>query len=119
MLELERVGGLSGARIEVGVVDRQRIVGERNAGDVGVEQRQLLGRECRQPDVVRARAYRAGMTRILGSGISGSAFAGDDTTPSAAAIDPDARRRQVHPDALGGLALARRTSAFGIGGTIA
>ena len=69
LLELERIVRRTGLRLEIGVVDRQRIVGERNARDVGVDQRQFLGRQRRQPDVMRAGAGRAGKTRIFGAGM--------------------------------------------------
>ena len=60
LLELERIGRLTGAHVEIGFIDRQRIVGERNAGDVDVEQRQFFDRQCRELDIVRAGAGRAG-----------------------------------------------------------
>ena len=44
----------------VAVVDRQRVVLQRNAGDVGASQRQLLGGKRRKPRVVRAGADRSG-----------------------------------------------------------
>ena len=72
LLELERVGRRAGLGFEIAVVERQRIVGERNAGDVGVGQRQLLGRQRGKPRVVRAGADRAGEDEDFGSGIGGS-----------------------------------------------
>src|SRR4029079_13185658 len=59
LLELECVGGLSGARIDIRVVNGQRIVGKGNAGDFDIEKRELFYRQCRQPDVVGAGTYRA------------------------------------------------------------
>src|SRR5262249_2831359 len=46
LFELERVGGLTTARVEIGFIDRQRVVRERDTGDIDVEQRQLF---CCQP----------------------------------------------------------------------
>ena len=52
---------------QVGVVERQRIVGERDAGDVGFRQRQLLGRDRGQAGVVGAVRSEPGITRIFGA----------------------------------------------------
>src|SRR5689334_21063067 len=44
---------------EVGVIDRQRIVGERDAGDVGIRERKLLGGERGKLNIERAGTQRA------------------------------------------------------------
>ena len=59
-LELDRVVGRAGVGKHIGIEKRQRIVGERNAGDLGFGKRQLLGHQSRKPSIVRAGAQRAG-----------------------------------------------------------
>src|SRR5205085_7850602 len=59
LLELQRVERRPRLGGEVGVVDRQRIVGKRDARDLGCRQQQFLGRQRRQPAIVRAAAQRA------------------------------------------------------------
>ena len=52
LLELERICRLPSARIDVRVVNRQRIVGKRDAGDFNIEQREFFCRQCCKPDIV-------------------------------------------------------------------
>jgi hypothetical protein len=52
VFQLGCVDRLAGARIGIGVIDRQGIVGERNAGHVDVEQGQLFCRQGSQPHIV-------------------------------------------------------------------
>ena len=58
-LQFDRRLGLPVSRVDIGVVDRQRIIGERNAGDIHVEQRQFLGRQRRQARIMRTDAGRS------------------------------------------------------------
>ena len=72
LLELERIGRRTGIGFEIAFVDRQRIIGERNAGHVGVDQRQLFRRQRRQPTLCEPVRVEPGKTRIFGVAIGGS-----------------------------------------------
>jgi hypothetical protein len=58
--ELEGAVGDAGAGLVVAVIERKRIVGERDEGDLGILDRQFLGRERRELGGQRARADRPG-----------------------------------------------------------
>jgi hypothetical protein len=58
-LELEGVLRRARLRFGVAVIDRRRKVGERNAGNIDIEERQLLGRQCRQLRIEGSGADRA------------------------------------------------------------
>jgi len=57
-LELDRGGRQAAVSHQIGIEDRQRVVGEGNASDVGLGERELLGGERGKPGVVRAVARR-------------------------------------------------------------
>ena len=80
---LQRRPGLFG---EIGVVDRQRVIGERDAGDFGVRQRQFLGGERGEPPLYDFARSEPGITRIFGDGHGG----------------PDDRDRQMTKDMISG-----------------
>ena len=58
-LELDGVLRRARLRLSVAVVDRQRKVGERDAGDIDIEERQLLGRQCGELRIEGSGADRA------------------------------------------------------------
>ena len=70
-LSCSALAGAPDFGLDVAVVERQRIIRERDAGDLGVGQRQLLGGERREPRIVRAGADRAGEDEDFGSGHGG------------------------------------------------
>ena len=114
----ERVARRTGIGGEVGVEQRQRIFGERDARDLGLGEREFLGRERGQPRIGRAGAQRASDDEDLWSSHdfqttrSGRRGRANITAnppavvcPAASGLPvyPDPGRRQVHPDPLRGL----------------
>src|SRR5476649_490844 len=66
LLEPKRIGGRTGLGFQIAFIKRQRIVGERNTRDIGVNQREFFRRQRRQLDIVRTGAGRASQDENLG-----------------------------------------------------
>ena len=115
----ERVARRTGIGGEVGVEQRQRIFGKRDAGDLGLGEGEFLGRERGKPRIGRAGAQRAGDDEDFWSSHDFQTTqrgrqkpdANITTKPPAVVcpaasglpVHPHPGRRQVHPDPLRGL----------------